>query len=58
MRLVCANLAVEASRVSMPGPDLDDAIRELAILVHGEAIAAEIDAALSSAATQAGERAR
>lgn len=51
-------LAVEASRVSMPGPDLDDAIRELAILVHGEAIAAEIDAALASAATPAGERAR
>jgi len=42
----------------MPGPDLDEAIRELAILVHGEAIAAEIDAALSSAATPAGERAR
>jgi hypothetical protein len=44
--------------VSMPGPDLDDAIRELAILVHGEAIAAEIDAALSSARTPVGERAR
>lgn len=42
-------VTVEASRVSMPGPDLDDAIRALAILVHGDAIGAAIDAALPSA---------
>jgi iron complex transport system substrate-binding protein len=38
---------VEASRMSMPGPDLDLAMRDLAIAVHGEAIAAAIDAALA-----------
>ncbi len=38
-----------ASRVSMPGPDLDDALRTLAILVHGESIAEEIEAALPAA---------
>jgi iron complex transport system substrate-binding protein len=37
---------VEASRMSMPGPDLDLAMRDLAIVVHGEAIAAAIEAAL------------
>lgn len=38
-------LSVEASRVSLPGPDLDLALRELARLVHGPSIDAAIDAA-------------
>lgn len=42
-------IGVEASRVSMPGPDLDLALRELAGLVHGDEIQAEIDAALPRA---------
>ena len=46
-------VTVEASRVSMPGPDLDAAIRALAILVHGEEIASPIDAALAEASTEA-----
>ncbi|MFK7897911.1 MAG: ABC transporter substrate-binding protein [Myxococcota bacterium] len=37
-------LTVEASRMSMPGPNLDDSLRALAVLVHGEAIGAAIDA--------------
>ena len=37
----------------MPGPDLDAAIRALAILVHGEEIASPIDAALAEASTEA-----
>ena len=41
-------VTVEASRVTMPGPDLDDALRELAILVHGPEIAAAIDDALTA----------
>jgi hypothetical protein len=36
---------VDASRVSLPGPDLDLALRELARLVHGPSIDAAIDAA-------------
>lgn len=39
-------ITVEASRVSMPGPDLDLALRELARVVHGAAIDVAIDAAL------------
>jgi ABC-type Fe3+-hydroxamate transport system substrate-binding protein len=41
-------IEVDASRVSMPGPDLDQALRELAVAVHGAGIASEIDAALQS----------
>ena len=41
---------VEASRVSLPGPDLDVALRELAALVHGEEIVAAIDTALTEGA--------
>ena len=46
---VAANrvVRVEASRVSLPGPALDDALRELAVVVHGPEIRSEIDAALS-----------
>jgi len=40
-------VSVEASRVSMPGPALDDALRELAVVVHGPEIQGELDAALS-----------
>ncbi len=39
-------ITLEASRVSMPGPDLDLALRALARVVHGAAIDAAIDAAL------------
>jgi ABC-type Fe3+-hydroxamate transport system substrate-binding protein len=39
-------LTVDASRVSLPGPDLDDALRALATAVHGPGIEAAIDAAL------------
>jgi ABC-type Fe3+-hydroxamate transport system substrate-binding protein len=42
-------ITVDASRVSMPGPDLDLALRELARVVHGAAIDAAIDAALDAA---------
>lgn len=42
-------VTVDASRVSLPGPDLDAAIRELAIVVHGAEIAGPIDAALPAA---------
>lgn len=41
-------ISLEASRVSMPGPDLDLALRQLARVVHGEQIDAAIDAALDS----------
>lgn len=44
---------VEASRVTMPGPDLDLALRELAALVHGDAILAAIDAPSGSDAPPA-----
>jgi iron complex transport system substrate-binding protein len=37
---------VDASRISLPGPDIDQALRELAIAVHGAGIAAAIDAQL------------
>jgi iron complex transport system substrate-binding protein len=42
-------LTLEAQRLSMPGPDLDQALRELAIRVHGPGIAAAIDAELEAA---------
>jgi iron complex transport system substrate-binding protein len=41
-------LALDATRVSLPGPDLDRALRELAIAVHGDAIEAAIDRALAA----------
>ena len=37
---------VDASRISLPGPDLDRALRALAVAVHGESISAAIDKAL------------
>jgi iron complex transport system substrate-binding protein len=40
-------LTVDARRISLPGPDLDEALRELAVAVHGEAIGAAIDAGLA-----------
>lgn len=36
-------LALDATRVSLPGPDLDRALRELAIAVHGAGIEAVIE---------------
>ncbi len=41
-------LTLEARRLSMPGPDLDVALRELAIRVHGADVADAIDAALDA----------
>jgi iron complex transport system substrate-binding protein len=37
---------VDASRISLPGPDLDRALRALAVVVHGESISVAIDKAL------------
>ena len=37
---------VDASRISLPGPGIDQALRELAVAVHGDEIMAEIDRAL------------
>ena len=51
-------LSVEAGRISLPGPDLDTAIRELAVLVHGEEIAGAIAAALASSGEAHAEAAR
>jgi ABC-type Fe3+-hydroxamate transport system substrate-binding protein len=42
---------VDASRISLPGPDIDAAMRELAVAVHGEGVSAAIDAALAKDAT-------
>ena len=42
-------VSVEAGRISLPGPDLDDSLRALALLVHGDAIAPAIEAALPEA---------
>ena len=41
-------VGVEASRVSLPGPELDAALRELAVVVHGIGIGPAIDAALAA----------
>lgn len=41
---------VDANRVSLPGPDLDRALRELAVLVHGPGFDAAIERALRSEA--------
>ncbi len=42
-------LTLDASRISLPGPELDRALRELAVAVHGAEIDAAIESALSSA---------
>ncbi len=39
-------LALDATRVSLPGPDLDRALRDLAVAVHGAGITAPIERAL------------
>jgi len=49
-------LTVEASRVSLPGPDLDAALRELASVIHGPGIGPAIDAALARASEAQGRR--
>lgn len=41
-------LTLDASRISMPGPDLDRALRELAVVVHGAAIEPRIERALQA----------
>jgi ABC-type Fe3+-hydroxamate transport system substrate-binding protein len=38
---------LDPTHISLPGPDLDRALRELAVAVHGEAIEAEIARALA-----------
>ncbi len=43
---------VDASRISLPGPDLDQALRALAVAVHGEEISAAIDEALRRGAIE------
>lgn len=40
-------LALDATRVSLPGPDLDRALRDLALAVHGAPIAAAIERELA-----------
>lgn len=42
---------LDARQISLPGPDLDQALRALAIAVHGEGISAAIDAALRAPGT-------
>jgi iron complex transport system substrate-binding protein len=39
---------VDASRISLPGPDLDQALRSLAMAVHGDAVSVAIDEALET----------
>jgi ABC-type Fe3+-hydroxamate transport system substrate-binding protein len=51
-------LAVDARRISLPGPDLDHSLRALAIAVHGEEIGAAIEAALARRADRAAESSR
>jgi ABC-type Fe3+-hydroxamate transport system substrate-binding protein len=41
-------LTLDARRISLPGPDLDRALRELARAVHGDSIDSAIDAALGA----------
>jgi len=41
-------LTLDARRISLPGPDLDRALRELAVAVHGESLGSAIDAALGA----------
>jgi ABC-type Fe3+-hydroxamate transport system substrate-binding protein len=40
-------LTLDASRISLPGPELDRALRELAVAVHGAEIDAVIESTLS-----------
>jgi iron complex transport system substrate-binding protein len=47
-------LTLDASRISMPGPELDRALRELAVAVHGDAIDGAIARALESGAASTG----
>jgi ABC-type Fe3+-hydroxamate transport system substrate-binding protein len=47
---------VDASRVSLPGPDLDMALLELAVAVHGEGIKADIRRALREQSVAASPR--
>lgn len=49
---------VDASRISLPGPDIDGAMRALAVAVHGAAVAPAIDAALEQDAALAKGAAR
>jgi len=49
---------VDASQISLPGPELDQALRALAIAVHGEGISAAIDEALRRGAVGNGGSAR
>ena len=46
-------LTLDASRFSLPGPELDRAMRELVVAVHGPTIEAHVDAALAALATAA-----
>lgn len=48
-------LTLDASRISLPGPDLDDALRELAVAVHGLEIEAAIDRELARARVRAAQ---
>jgi ABC-type Fe3+-hydroxamate transport system substrate-binding protein len=43
---------VDPTHISLPGPDLDRALRELAVAVHGEAIEAEIARAMADRRAQ------
>ncbi len=45
---------VDAALISLPGPDLDRALRALAIAVHGDGIEAEINRALAASQTSRG----
>lgn len=47
-------IEVDASRISLPGPDLDRALRELAIAVQGPEIGPRIDQAMRAAAAARG----
>lgn len=40
-------LTLDARRISLPGPDLDRALHELAVAVHGESVDGAIEAALA-----------
>jgi hypothetical protein len=47
-------LALDATRISLPGPDLDRALRELAVAVHGSGI----DEAIAREQAASGDGAR
>jgi hypothetical protein len=50
-------LALDATEVSLPGPELDRALRALAAAVHGREIDAAIDRELASGRADPAERA-